>query len=45
MSPPRLLLVDDEPDLRWVLRELFESAGFAVDEANSGANAGRDGAA
>jgi CheY-like chemotaxis protein len=29
----QLLIVDDEPDLRWVLRGLFEDEGFVVDEA------------
>jgi DNA-binding NtrC family response regulator len=36
MSGPNLLIVDDEPDLRWVLRGLFEDAGFAVAEAGDG---------
>ncbi len=36
MHQPRLLIVDDEPDLRWVLRGLFEDEGFAVDEADDG---------
>ncbi len=31
-----VLLVDDEPDLRWVLRSLFEDAGFEVSEAADG---------
>ncbi|MBM3963158.1 MAG: response regulator, partial [Planctomycetes bacterium] len=31
-----LLIVDDEPDLRWVLRGLFEDEGFAVREAADG---------
>ena len=39
MTTPRLLIVDDEPDLRWVLRGLFEDEGFAVREAGTGADA------
>jgi len=34
-----VLIVDDEPDLRWVLRGLFEDAGYAVDEAGDGKEA------
>jgi len=34
-----LLIVDDEPDLRWVLRGLFEDEGFAVREAGCGEEA------
>lgn len=33
---PRVLVVDDEPDLRFLLRRLLESAGFTVDEAPDG---------
>ncbi len=36
MTAARILVVDDEPDLRWVLRGLFEDAGFAVEEAADG---------
>ncbi|HLQ38375.1 MAG TPA: sigma-54 dependent transcriptional regulator [Planctomycetota bacterium] len=36
MKPFNLLIVDDEPDLRWVLRGLFEDAGFNVAEAGDG---------
>ena len=39
MSSHHLLIVDDEPDLRWVLRGLFEDAGFDVDEAGDGRQA------
>ena len=39
MHRPRLLIVDDEPDLRWVLRGLFEDGGFDVAEAEDGAEA------
>ena len=35
----RILLVDDEPALRELLRATFESADVAVDEAASGAEA------
>lgn len=38
-SPLRVLVVDDEPDLRFVLRSLFEDAGFVVDEAQDGGKA------
>ena len=36
MNDPRILVVDDEPDLRFVLRSLFEDAGFMVAEAEDG---------
>ncbi|MBX3463131.1 MAG: sigma-54-dependent Fis family transcriptional regulator [Planctomycetes bacterium] len=39
MHRPRLLIVDDEPDLRWVLRGLFEDEGFEVAEAGDGEEA------
>ncbi|MBL8728701.1 MAG: sigma-54-dependent Fis family transcriptional regulator [Planctomycetes bacterium] len=39
MRRPHLLIVDDEPDLRWVLRGLFEDEGFEVEEAGDGAEA------
>ena len=39
MPRQQLLIVDDEPDLRWVLRGLFEDAGFAVAEAECGQSA------
>ena len=32
----RVLVVDDEPDQRYLLRRYFESAGFAVSEAGNG---------
>ncbi|HEB52161.1 MAG TPA: sigma-54-dependent Fis family transcriptional regulator [bacterium] len=35
----QLLIVDDEPDLRWILRGLFEDQGFEVDEAEHGGEA------
>jgi CheY-like chemotaxis protein len=34
-----VLVVDDEPDLRFVLRRLFERAGHEVNEAGNGATA------
>ena len=34
-----LLIVDDEPDLRWMLRGLFEDEGFEVTEAEHGSAA------
>ncbi len=39
MNAPQLLIVDDEPDLRWVLRGLFEDEGFRVSEAGDGIEA------
>ena len=36
MTTPRILVVDDEPDIRFVLRGLFEDAGFEVREAKDG---------
>ena len=36
MSLTRLLVVDDEPGLRSVLRQLFEMSGYAVEDAASG---------
>jgi CheY-like chemotaxis protein len=35
----RILVVDDEPDLRYVLRRIFEGAGHEVVEAGHGAAA------
>lgn len=34
-----ILVVDDEPDLRFLLRRIFEGAGHAVVEAGNGADA------
>lgn len=39
MPDRRILIVDDESDLRWVLRGLFEDAGYVVDEAADGSAA------
>src|SRR3954469_14755718 len=36
MSSPRVLVVDDEPDIRTLLRSLLERAGYRVDEAADG---------
>jgi CheY-like chemotaxis protein len=36
---PRVLVVDDEPDLRFMLRLVFERAGHEVVEAGDGAAA------
>lgn len=36
---PRVLLVDDDPNIRWLLREGFEEAGFSVREADGGLQA------
>jgi DNA-binding response OmpR family regulator len=36
MTAPRVLVVDDDEDIRILLRELLERAGFAVDEAEDG---------
>jgi DNA-binding response OmpR family regulator len=36
---PRILVVDDEEDIRTLLRELFARAGYAVDEAPDGRSA------
>lgn len=38
-TPARLLVVDDEPGIADLLRELLESAGYAVHTAGSGAEA------
>lgn len=32
----RVLVVDDEPDIRFLLRRLLEGRGFEVDEASDG---------
>ncbi len=36
---PRILVVDDEPDQRFLLRRIFERAGHEVTEAGQGAAA------
>jgi CheY-like chemotaxis protein len=35
----RILVVDDEPDLRYILRRVFELAGHEVTDAGNGATA------
>jgi len=35
----RVLIIDDEPQMRRVLREALERAGYTVDEANDGLHA------
>lgn len=39
MNTTRILIVDDEPDMRWVLRGVFEDAGFEIAEAGNGREA------
>jgi len=39
MIPPRVLVVDDDPGVRYTLREILVSEGLAVDEAADGAEA------
>lgn len=36
MSRPRILIVDDDPGIRFVIREVLEDEGFYVDEASDG---------
>jgi CheY-like chemotaxis protein len=38
-SAPRILVVDDDDDAREVIRDVLESAGFAVSEARNGKHA------
>jgi DNA-binding response OmpR family regulator len=35
-APARILVIDDEPDIRTLLRNLLERAGYAVEEAPDG---------
>ena len=39
MTKPRILVVDDEPDMRWVIRGVFEGADFEIAEAGNGREA------
>ncbi|MEO7362477.1 MAG: response regulator [Gemmatimonadaceae bacterium] len=36
---PRVLIIDDEPSIRFALRRWFERQGWMADEATDGANA------
>ena len=36
-ATPLILIVDDEPEIRKLLRDFLEREGFAVDEASNGA--------
>jgi CheY-like chemotaxis protein len=36
---PRILVVDDEPDQRFLLRRIFEQAGYEVSDTGDGAAA------
>ncbi len=36
MKPPHILIVDDEPDLRWVLQGIFKDAGYSTQVAGDG---------
>ena len=38
-TPARILVVDDEPDIRNILHILLSSRGYAVDEAENGLRA------
>jgi CheY-like chemotaxis protein len=39
MPDPRLLIVDDEPQIRRIMRTTLTSAGYEVDDAENGARA------
>ena len=39
MNAPRVLIVDDEPDMRWVIRGVFEDEDFELAEASNGREA------
>lgn len=34
-SPSTVLIIDDDPDLRWVVRQICNGIGFRVEEASS----------
>ena len=38
-EPPRILVVDDEPDMCWALENILRSAGYAVTTTTAGAEA------
>ena len=33
--PPRILIVDDEPSVRFGMRDFLESAGYEIEQADS----------
>jgi len=37
---PRILVVDDEPDMCWALKRILRPAGYAVSTTTSGLEAG-----
>ena len=39
ISPTRILIVDDDPDVRLVLRRMLESGGYEISEAGHGRQA------
>ena len=39
MSSPRILLADDDPNLRWVLQTQLEELGFSVQSASDASEA------
>lgn len=39
MPEPRILMVDDNPEIREVVSVLLEGEGFVIDEAQSGRDA------
>ena len=38
---PRILIVDDDPNLRTAIRRMLEPEGFEIEEASDGRNAMR----
>ena len=42
MKKIRVLVVEDNPDIRLILRKLLEREGFSVDMADSGHGPGRE---
>lgn len=39
MNPPHVLIVDDDPNVRWVLEKTLKSEGYILDSASSGGEA------
>jgi CheY-like chemotaxis protein len=37
LSPGRILVIDDEPQIRRIMRETLTAAGYEVDDARNGA--------